>query len=471
MRLIVPLQGLAQGKRGLILGFAIPCALLLFLRPFLKRNRSSSPAGQSQESSSTAATSSSSKSINASISSRASSLLSSTEFPYNTGETTTGIIQRGLVENQLSVDLFQDWIAKHLKQLGSHDLDVHDLVGYQPFDGLRKLKEAVARVMDEAMQTEVGFDPSQIVLTAGATPAIEILSFCLADPGNAFLVPSPYYPGDIRWRSGVEVVPVPCRSIDNFNPSIHALERAYRYAKMRLLKVCAVLISNPSNPAGTLLAPQTMENLLEFVREKSIHLIADEVSAGSTHAGNVFKSFVDIAHSKAFDMSRVHIVYGLSKDLSLPGFRVGVIYSYNQNVLETAKRLARFCSISIPAQHLLVTMLSDTQFIKDYIQMNKRRLGEAYAAFVNELKRLDINCAESKAGIHCWADMSKLMRSFSRKGEFDLWHKLQNVPKINIIPGSLCHCIEPGWFRCSFATLAENDIPMVLDHIHNARNQ
>lgn len=41
----------------------------------------------------------------------------------------------------------------------------------------------------------VTFDPSQIVLTAGATPAIEMLSFCLADSGNALLVPTPYYPG------------------------------------------------------------------------------------------------------------------------------------------------------------------------------------------------------------------------------------------------------------------------------------
>lgn len=45
------------------------------------------------------------------------------------------------------------------------------------------------------MQESVSFDPSQMVITSGATPAMEILSFCLADPGNAFLVPSPYYPG------------------------------------------------------------------------------------------------------------------------------------------------------------------------------------------------------------------------------------------------------------------------------------
>lgn len=56
------------------------------------------------------------------------------------------------------------------------------------------LLQAVAGFMSQVMDRSVSFNPSQIVLTAGATPAIEILSFCLADPGNAFLVPSPYYP-------------------------------------------------------------------------------------------------------------------------------------------------------------------------------------------------------------------------------------------------------------------------------------
>lgn len=42
---------------------------------------------------------------------------------------------------------------------------------------------------------DVSFDPSQLVLTSGATPAVEILCFCLADHGNALLIPAPYYAG------------------------------------------------------------------------------------------------------------------------------------------------------------------------------------------------------------------------------------------------------------------------------------
>lgn len=48
--------------------------------------------------------------------------------------------------------------------------------------------------MSKAMDKLVFLNPSQMVLTAGAASAVEMLSFCLADAGTAFLVPSPYDP-------------------------------------------------------------------------------------------------------------------------------------------------------------------------------------------------------------------------------------------------------------------------------------
>ena len=53
----------------------------------------------------------------------------------------------------------------------------------------------LAKFMGVVMGGRVKFEASQIVVTAGATPAIEILCFCLAQPGDAFLIPTPYYGG------------------------------------------------------------------------------------------------------------------------------------------------------------------------------------------------------------------------------------------------------------------------------------
>ncbi|XP_057528250.1 probable aminotransferase ACS12 [Amaranthus tricolor] len=499
MRLIVPLQGVVQGRGGLILGSIIPCALFYFFQLYFKKNRnnnnlssSSSPPTLSptssnvelHRSSSRASLSSARCSIGpARISNRASGLARPNDSPYYVGldraredayhevDNPDGVIQLGLAENMLSLDLIEKWVAENWDGLmvNNGELGINGIATYQPFDGLLDLKMAMANFMSKVMG-DVSFDPSQLVLTAGATPAVEILCFCLADHGNALLIPAPYYSGFDRdlVRTGVELIPVHCRSTDNFTLNINALDQAYNNARKRGLKVRGILFSNPSNPVGNIYSRDTLCDLLDFAREKNIHIISDEIFAGSIYGDSEkFVSMAEIIESMDLDKNRVHIIYGLSKDLSLPGFRVGAIYTFNENVLTAAKKLARFSSISTPTQCLVVSMLSDKSFLDEYMQINGQRLKKLHDLFVASLAELGIPCARSDGGLYCWANFSGFLKSFNEKGELDLWDKLQTVGKVNITPGSAFHSIEPGWFRCCFTTLAEKDIPLVMERLRN----
>ncbi|CAA2963000.1 probable aminotransferase ACS12 [Olea europaea subsp. europaea] len=116
---------------------------------------------------------------------------------------------------------------------GDDDLNIRVIATYQSSDGLMELKVAMTGFMTEVMGRMVSSIPS---LTSGATSVLETLSFCSADQGNAFLVPTPYYPGfdrDMRWWTGMKLILVHRCSCDDFTFSIKALDQALSMKKAR----------------------------------------------------------------------------------------------------------------------------------------------------------------------------------------------------------------------------------------------
>ncbi|KAI3824169.1 hypothetical protein L1987_05618 [Smallanthus sonchifolius] len=98
----------------------------------------------------------------------------------------------GLAENQLSFDLLESWLRN--KNHKNQSI-LKELALFQDYHGLPAFKNALVKFMSEIRGNTVSFDPNNLVLTAGATSANETLMFCLANPGDAFLLPTPYYTG------------------------------------------------------------------------------------------------------------------------------------------------------------------------------------------------------------------------------------------------------------------------------------
>ncbi|KAI9119185.1 hypothetical protein K1719_009860 [Acacia pycnantha] len=401
------------------------------------------------------------------------------ENPYDELTNPSGVIQMGLAENQVSFDLVEKYLDQHPEAStwgkGASPGWFRENALFQDYHGLKSFRTAMASFMQQIRGGRAKFDPERVVLTAGATAANELLTFILANPGDALLVPTPYYPGfdrDLCWRTGVKIIPIHCDSSNNFQITPKALEAAYQQAVSTNTKVRAVLITNPSNPLGATIQRSVLEDILEFVTRKNIHLVSDEIYSGSAFSADEFVSVAEILEARNYkDAERVHIVYSLSKDLGLPGFRVGTIYSYNDKVVTTARRMSSFTLISSQTQHLLATMLSDEEFTENYIKTNRERLRKRYEMIIDGLTSSGIECLKGNAGLFCWMNLSPLLEKPTREGELELWNPILHEVRLNISPGSSCHCSEPGWFRVCFANMSEQTLEVALDRIRNFMHQ
>ncbi|KAI3727665.1 hypothetical protein L6452_16283 [Arctium lappa] len=392
--------------------------------------------------------------------------------PFHLKHNPGGVIQMGLAENLLCFDLIQEWIeanpsASICTPQGA--VDFKETAIFQDYHGLPEFRTAIANFMSRVRGNRVKFDPNRVVMSGGATGAHETVAFCLANPGEGFLVPTPYYPGfdrDLRWRTGVELLPVVCESSNNFKITEEALETAYEKAKLANIKVKGLLITNPSNPLGTFLDKETLKHLVSFVNDKNIHLVCDEIYAGTVTTGDQFVSIAEVLEEDpTCNRELVHIVYSLSKDMGFPGFRVGIVYSYNDNVVNIARKMSSFGLVSTQTQHMLASMLLDNKFVDHFISESRVRLAHRHEMFTRGLAQVGIGSLESNAGLFFWMDLRRFLKDPTFESEMTFWRIIVNEIKLNVSPGSSFHCSEPGWFRVCFANMDDETTMIALRRI------
>ncbi|KAJ4728214.1 1-aminocyclopropane-1-carboxylate synthase [Melia azedarach] len=329
--------------------------------------------------------------------------------PFHPTQNPEGVIQLGLAENQLCFDLIKNWITKNPEAsicTPEGVEDFKDIANFQDYHGLPEFRQAVAKFMGKARGGRATFEPDRIVMGGGATGANELIMFCLADPGDAFLVPSPYY---------------------------------------------AAFNRDPRMAHWSKTSSSSLRQLEQF-------------------RTTVFKSpkFVSVAEViEEMDCNRdlIHIIYSLSKDMGLPGFRVGIVYSYNDAVVNCGRKMSSFGLVSSQTQYLLASMLSDEEFVDNFIAESSKRLAKRHHTFTKGLEQVGINCLKSNAGLFFWMDLRHLLKEQTFEGEIALWRKIINDVKLNVSPGCAFECKEPGWFRVCFANIDDDTVQVTLKRI------
>lgn len=137
--------------------------------------------------------------------------------------------------------------------------------------GLPALREAIAGFYQQAHGVHVA--PERVVVTAGASAALLLLTAALVDPGDEVLVGDPSYPCNRQFLSGfgADVRLVPTDAASRFQLDLAAVQRHWSPRTQGLM------IATPSNPTGTSVPAAELAAICDWARAHGAWRIIDEI--------------------------------------------------------------------------------------------------------------------------------------------------------------------------------------------------
>lgn len=181
---------------------------------------------------------------------------------------------------------------------------------YAPSRGLTELREAVCRFYQ--MRQGLALDPSQVVVTSGATEAIAAILFASLEQGDEAIIVAPAYDAyaPLIRRAGGRVAEVSLRP-----PTWRLTEEAMAAAVTPRTRM--LVINNPHNPTGRLLDAEELAVVVAVARRHDLLILSDEVWEEVLPPGATFTSLAALAPE------RVIKVGSAGKIFSLTGWKVG----------------------------------------------------------------------------------------------------------------------------------------------------
>ncbi|HEY9199822.1 MAG TPA: pyridoxal phosphate-dependent aminotransferase [Gammaproteobacteria bacterium] len=209
---------------------------------------------------------------------------------------------------------------------------------YTAAAGLPALREAIAGHYRTRHGIDV--DPARIIVTPGASGALQLVLAALVDPGREVLMSDPGYPCNrtiVRLLEG--------RTVGVPTDAAHGYQLTSELAQVHWSeRTAAVLVASPANPSGTLLAAEQLSDLYALTRARGAALIVDEIYHGLTYENT--------AHTALAVADDVFVINSFSKYFGMTGWRLGWLVAPETHI-DALDRLAQNLFLAAPtlAQH------------------------------------------------------------------------------------------------------------------------
>ena len=319
-----------------------------------------------------------------------------------------------------------DFTAPPLVQAAAAKAITNGNTQYTQATGLPELREKISAWYASRFNVDVA--PSRIVLTAGASAALQLACLALIEAGDEMLMPDPSYPCNRHFVSAAEgkAVLIPTTANERFQLTRAKVEASWG-ANTR-----GVLLASPSNPTGTSIAPEELQRITEYVASRGGITMVDEIYLGLSYE----EHFGHTALAMPGELGQnVISINSFSKYFNMTGWRLGwlVVPDALVPVIERIAQNLFICPSTI-AQHAALAC-----FEPDSLTEYERRRREFKARrdyFIPELNRLGLTVPVMPDGaFYAYADCSKIAAQWDLSGSWDFAFELMKRAHLAVTPG------------------------------------
>jgi len=293
---------------------------------------------------------------------------------------------------------------------------------YTQATGLEPLRERISHWYTQRFGVKV--PASRIVITAGASAALQLACLTLIESGEQILMPDPSYPCNSHFVTVAHGEPVrlPATAAERFQLTAAKIEQHWG-PKSR-----GVLLASPSNPTGTSIHPDELRRIHGFVGGKGGITLLDEIYLGLSYEET-------FGHTGLAIDDQVISVNSFSKYFNMTGWRLGWIVA-PEPVVHAVEKLAQnlFICPSTVAQHAALACF-EPESLAEY----ERRRAEFKARrdwFIPQLESIGLPVPVVPDGaFYAWADCSHACKKLGVKDSWEFTFEIMKRAHVAVTPG------------------------------------
>ncbi len=296
------------------------------------------------------------------------------------------------------------------------------LTHYTQALGMMPLRERISDWYWQRFKIEV--PAGRIVLTAGASAALQLACLALIEIGDEILMPDPSYPCNRHFVSAAEgtAVLLPTTAAERFQLTADQVHAAWGP------KTRGVLLASPSNPTGTSIDPDELRRIHGVVSGKSGITLVDEIYLGLSFDARYGQTALAIADD-------IISINSFSKYFNMTGWRLGWMV-VPERLVSVIERLAQnlFICPSTVSQYAALAC-----FENDSITEYERRRAEFKARrdyFIPALNALGLKVPVMPDGaFYAWTDCSSVFEQLKVADSWDLSFEIMQRAHVAVTPG------------------------------------